>query len=142
MGLVKPYVAITGTRTSTFKMKSLEEYHYLKSKYPKETFLTQCSRVPHVCYSNYWKDSPHCGHQYWDCVEVTKIIDYEDEAEKKHSNREYSLRNCFCHWCRHRRRLNHIGYKLCEGVEEESIFLQVSDDEDEDDEDEKKINLP
>ena len=61
------------------------------------------------------------------------------------------MKNCFCHWCRHRRRLNHIGCKLCEGVEEESIFLQVSDDEDdedednkddEDDEDEKKINLP
>jgi hypothetical protein len=68
------------------KLISTEEYHHLKFYHPGRTIREQLSRVPHVCESKDWRTSPHCGKQYWSCVEVARIIRYENEMEEKFQN--------------------------------------------------------
>ena len=110
MGLVKPYVALIGTRitnqnkmsTQTKAPLTMETYHQLKSYHPKLTTHNRLYNLPHICRSKYWKDSPHLGHRCNNCNEVEKIIRMEDYLEEKHHNRQYSLFHCTCHWCRNR----------------------------------------
>ena len=56
---------------------SVQEYHRLKSYYPRRTYREQETRVPHVCFTKYWKTSPHLGYRCNDCIEVRKIIIFE-----------------------------------------------------------------
>ena len=63
-------------------MISIEEYHRLKSYYPRRTTHEQLTRVPHICESKEWRTSSHCRKQCWHCVEVTKIIEFEDLMEE------------------------------------------------------------
>jgi hypothetical protein len=126
LGLIKPYVTITGMRITTkiFKMTqiiSIEEYHRLKSHHPKRTTRGQLTRVPHICESNNWRTSPHCGKQCWNCVEVTKIIEFENRMEEKYQNRQHTLHPCYCHWCRNRLRQTHETCITCNPEEEEII---------------------
>ena len=111
------------------KIISIEEYHRLKSYHPMTTISEQRTRVPHVCESNDWKTSPHCGKQCWECVEVLKIIKYEDRMEEKYKDRQYTLYSCRCHQCRNHLRLAHDDCKTCNPCEPIVIDLTGSDEE-------------
>ena len=141
MGLVKPYVALIGTRTTnqnkmstqTKAPQTMETYHRLRSYHPKPTTHDRLHNLPHICRSKYWKDSPHLGHRCNNCNEVEKIIRMEDYLEEKYHNRQYSLFHCTCHWCRNRRRLSHDGCNLCDEdtvkIEDGIIYLSEEDEE-------------
>ena len=109
---------------------TMEKYHRLKSYHPRSTNHDRLFNLPHICFSNYWGNSPHIGHRCNDCDEVELIIRMEDYLEEKYQNRQYTLSNCTCHWCRNRRRLPHNGCKLCdENAEEDNIIYLSEEDE-------------
>ena len=125
MGLIKPYVTIWNKNHNTqttinysqqslnyFSTKTLinstkiitmstfisvQEYHRLKSYHPKKTYRGQETRLPHICFTKYWKTSPHLGYRYNDCNEVSKIIAFENNMEDKFQNRQHTLDKCHCH---------------------------------------------
>ena len=105
------------------------EYYRLKSYHPKKTFSGQETRVPHICYSKYWKTSPHIGYRCNDCIEVEKIIKYEDYLELTYQNRQHTLYNCDCHWCKNRNQKSHDDCITCNPTEDKFI-ISIEEDED------------
>lgn len=113
-------------------MISVKEYHRLKSYHPRKTTHEQLTRVPHICESKEWRTSPHCGKQCWHCVEVTKIIEFENFMEEKYQNRQHTLSPCYCHWCKNRLRLSHETCITCNPeVNEEDWFITLTDSDEE-----------
>ena len=111
------------------KLISLEEYHRFKSYHPRRTTREQLNQVPHVCKSKEWRTSPHCGKQCWNCVEVTKIIEFENIMEDKYQNRQHTLHPCYCHWCKNRLQKSHETCITCNPEKEFIIELTDSDEE-------------
>jgi hypothetical protein len=108
---------------------SVQEYHRLKSYYPRKTYREQETRVPHVCFTRYWKTSPHLGYRCNDCIEVRKIITFENHMEDRFQNRLHNLIKCDCHWCKNRLHLNHDNCELCTDHQEKVIIDLDEEDE-------------
>ena len=109
---------------------SVQEYHRLKSYYPRRTYRGQETRVSHVCFTKYWRTSPHLGYRCNDCNEVRKIIAFENHMEEGFQNRLHTLNKCNCHWCKNRLHLNHDNCDLCTNHQEKDIIYLDEEDED------------
>ena len=108
---------------------SVQEYHRLKSYHPKKTYRGQETRLPHVCFTRYWKTSPHLGYRCNDCHEVSKIIAFEDHMEDKFQNRQHTLDKCHCHWCKNRLHLDHNDCDLCNNYQPEGTIIDLDEDD-------------
>jgi len=108
---------------------SVQEYHRLKSYHPKKTYRGQETRLPHVCFTRYWKTSPHLGYRCNDCHEVSKIIAFEDHMEDKFQNRQHTLDKCHCHWCKNRLHLDHNNCDLCNNYQPKGTIIDLDEDD-------------
>ena len=107
----------------------VQEYHRLKSYHPKKTYRGQETRLSHVCFTRYWKTSPHLGYRCNDCNEVSKIIEFEDYMEDKFQNRQHTLDKCHCHWCKNRLHLDHNNCDLCNDYQPKGIIIDLDEDD-------------
>jgi hypothetical protein len=107
------------------KIISVQEYHRLKSYHPQKTYRRQETRLPHICFTKYWKTSPHLGYTCNDCNEVRKIITFENQMEEKFQNRLHNLAQCDCHWCKNRLGQTHETCITCNPEEEEEIIKPI-----------------